>query len=444
MLEQTDNPAPAAAHILMIDGDTERVRILGEILAQAGYTTRTAEQGQQALHMLSLQRFDLIVLSIGLWGMNSYQLLSRLKAAGVLNTTPVLMLTAEEGTPGIKQCFELGASDYIAAPFLPEVVTVRVRAALLQQRLRKQTVLEAQEAAHSEHLHKIERDVEIARRIQLGFLPSELPALPGWEIAASFHPAREVAGDFYDAFTLINNRRVAFLIADVCDKGVGSAMFMALSISLIRAYARVNYDLTWTDALADLPGSGQRRSSGRTLLPSIGTNALRNSVFMTNEYITTHHKDMNYFVTLFIGILDPASGALLYINGGHEPPIIMGADGSRKAELATTGPAVGIFPNVGFEIEQAQLDPGDTIFCYTDGVTDARNPQRAFFGEERVQQLLAQPAPSASKLLQRFETNIQAHIGSALQFDDITMLAVRRIPHDEQQPPTDEPSGGLA
>ena len=100
-----------------------------------------------------------------------------------------------------------------------------------------------------ENLLKLERDVQIARKIQESFLPGELPQPAGWEIAARFHPAREVAGDFYDSFQLTQGRRVALVIADVCDKGVGAALFMALFRSLYRAYSQQNYSMRWTDVM---------------------------------------------------------------------------------------------------------------------------------------------------------------------------------------------------
>lgn len=124
---------------------------------------------------------------------------------------------------------------------------------------------------------------------------------------------------------------------------------------------------------------------------------------------------------------------LAYVNGGHCPPVLVGTEGI-KTTLETTGPAVGLFPNVEFGIAHAQLEPGDILFCYTDGVTDARDPERVFFGEERLQELLTQSTTSATELLNRFEWNLQAHIASADQFDDITMLAVQWTPHEQSSP----------
>jgi sigma-B regulation protein RsbU (phosphoserine phosphatase) len=264
-----------------------------------------------------------------------------------------------------------------------------------------------------EELLKFEHDLQVGRRIQADFLPRELPQLPGWEIAARFQPARQVAGDFYDAFVRPDGA-IGLLIADVVDKGVGAALFMALSRSLLRAYSR----------LGGLDDDGQ----GAT--PSINTQAL-NAVRLTNDYIAEYHGHMSMFVTLFFALLDPASGLLTYTNAGHNPPYILGPTGVVKAELEPTGPAAGLFPGMDFEIQRVTLEPGDLLMTFTDGVTEARDPSGGFFGEERLLSLLKQPAASASEHLDRIETALQAHVAGVDQADDITMLAVRRLPASE-------------
>ncbi|MBW4427856.1 MAG: PP2C family protein-serine/threonine phosphatase [Nostoc desertorum CM1-VF14] len=270
-----------------------------------------------------------------------------------------------------------------------------------------------------------ERDLQIARMIQADFLPEALPQIPGWEIAARFHPARVVGGDFYDAFPLANHR-IGIVIADVCDKGVGAALFMSLFRSLIRAFAQQNYTLSWLDALTDKGSKSIKEGRQRAQAPRIGTTVLKNAVNLTNNYIANNHSRINMFATLFFGVLNPGTGLLHYVNGGHEPPIIFGANGI-KARLKPTGPAVGMMPDREFGIDQIQLEPDDILVAYSDGVTDARNPKREFFGEEKLLSLLQQPAFSATAALDRIEASVYAHIGDADQFDDITMLALHRV-----------------
>jgi sigma-B regulation protein RsbU (phosphoserine phosphatase) len=226
-------------------------------------------------------------------------------------------------------------------------------------------------------------------------LPTQLPQVSGWEIAASFSPAREVAGDFYDAFSLQDDTKVCLVIADVCDKGVGAALFMALSRSLIHAFAE------WQQA-----GVG-------------------NPIEFTNEYILRNHLQANMFITLFFGVLEPSTGLLSYVNSGHNPPVIIGATGV-KTHLLPTGPATGIFPGWTFQLHQVYLEPGDVLFAYTDGVTEARNADGDFFTDKRLLQLLEEPAASAADLLQRVEESVRSYSAFADQSDDITMLVARR------------------
>lgn len=323
-----------------------------------------------------------------------------------------------------------GVSDFLLPPFDAELVHLRL--ASLLERL-QQRVLRAEETERDELL-KLERDLQIGHDIQLGFLPSVLPQPEGWEITAFFHPAREVAGDFYDAFSMVNGRRVGFVIADVCDKGVGAALFMSLFRTLVRSNAQHNTSLSWMD-----PSSGsvtedkdwlsgdpaQRRQS----LPTIGTGPLLNAVVSTNDYITENHMEQGYFATMFVGLLDPSNGSLVYINGGHNPPVLQRVDGSRDL-LRPTGPAVGMLPGVKFKLGQARIGPGDVLFAYTDGVPEARAPGGAFFTEDRMLELVAEGAPTAQELLDLVAGRLRDHIASAPQFDDITMMALRRRPLD--------------
>ncbi len=278
-------------------------------------------------------------------------------------------------------------------------------------------------------MYKIENDIQIARRIQLNFLPSTLPEITGWEIGGRFQPAREVAGDFYDFFTMMNERRLGIIIADVCDKGVGAALFMSLTRSLLRAFALHSHNVNWAENLFEDPNSSFSLKTGGGRL-AIRANALKTAVVDTNEYITEHHLDLNMFATMFFGMLDPATGTLLYINGGHCPPMIIGPDGTIKQRLEPTGPAVGMFPGAEFEISDAQIDPGDILLGFTDGVTDARNPDGKLYHEEGLISLIRPPLDSANGLLDRIHGALNNYISDAVQFDDITMVAARRLPQE--------------
>ena len=248
---------------------------------------------------------------------------------------------------------------------------------------------------------------------------------------AKFHPARQVAGDFFDAFP-VGRDKVGLVIADVCDKGVGPAIFMSLSRSLLRAFAEQHRPLNWLDSLTvDLPPDEvQKRMKRQRMLLSGGTSALL-AVELTNKYICENHGDMNMFATLFFGVLDPVTGTLTYVNGGHDSPVIIDCNGQVKTRLQPTGPAIGVISDADFDIEQTSLDPGDLLMMFTDGATDALNPQGELFGEKCLIGLLQQPISSVKALLDHIVESLQTHIAEADQFDDITMLAARRAPEPQ-------------
>ena len=272
----------------------------------------------------------------------------------------------------------------------------------------------------------LNNELEKGRSMQINFLPNKLLQLPGWETAAFFKPARQVAGDFYDIFQLPGGS-IGFVVADVCDKGVGAALFMALFRSLIRVFsgqtALDGLPLTCSETLLDEPA---RFADGSSLDPTHIT-ALK-AVKLTNDYIALNHGDLAMFATLFFGILDPDSGLLSYINGGHEPLFIVGPGGGVKEPLSFTGPAVGIETEIDFKIQQTHMESGDILLGYTDGVTEAVTSDGAFFTMERLVSILETPAATVTELLDRIASSLQEHVGGADQFDDITLLAIRRIP----------------
>ncbi|UZQ52879.1 SpoIIE family protein phosphatase [Trichothermofontia sichuanensis B231] len=292
----------------------------------------------------------------------------------------------------------------------------------------------AQEALRE--TEKYERDVHIGRQIQADFFPKILPNLPDWEVAFHFSPAREVAGDFYDTFPLIHGW-AGFVIADVCDKGVGAALFMALFRSLIRSFTETNTSITWDDVIYyadDKPlTEGVQRRRRQRASPSIAETALTKGISLTNNYIATTHSETNMFATTFFAVLDPATGIMKYINGGHEPPVIVGRDGIIKCRLKRTGPAVGMIANAKFKIEGIQLEPGDTLIAYTDGVTDARTPDGQLFSEKRLFNVIEEGYAPVGRILDRIVTRLRNHIADADQFDDITMLGVQWSPTVSQE-----------
>jgi serine phosphatase RsbU (regulator of sigma subunit) len=204
---------------------------------------------------------------------------------------------------------------------------------------------------------------------------------------------------------------------------------MALSRSLLRAFAEQHRttisELLTVDQLSPIAADIRDRLNLSAETGVLGV------VKLTNDYIAKNHADLTMFATLFFGVLDPQMGSLTYINAGHDPPAIISSTGVIKERLTPTGPAMGMLPDMDFDILQVSLEPGDTLMTFTDGVTDARDPNGEFFSKEGLLALLEQPTPSAQTLLDRIENSLRAHIADADQFDDITMLAVRRTPLSE-------------
>jgi sigma-B regulation protein RsbU (phosphoserine phosphatase) len=272
-----------------------------------------------------------------------------------------------------------------------------------------------------ERIKVVEFELEKGQKIQRDFLPTTIPTFPDWNIATCFFPAGKVSGDFYDVFKF-SDGNVGLVIADVCDKGVGSALYMALFRSLIRVFAEQAASIDPT-VISQI----DRSSNRLTAAPSSENKELMRlrAVPFTNNYIAQTHGDEGMFATLFFGVLNPVTGQLYYINAGHEPLYFIDANGVKKA-LDPTGPAVGMFPNSAFDTGQIQFEQGDMLIGYTDGVTEARSPQDELFTRSRLKSLVEQPFSSATDLLDRVKTSLFAFIDIAPMGDDVTMLAVQR------------------
>ncbi len=410
--------------LLVVDTHELERNMLSRQLDALGYGVTTAKDGPEALDQIGLHSFDLVLLDTGLAQEGTASLLQYFKRDEKLRGIPVILIgqASEDNVEQLGRYLEMGADDFVYKPFSAIMLRTRLNACLELRRLRS----EEEAFARNDELLKIQHDVEVGHKIQIGFLPQQLPQPTGWEIAARFEPAREVAGDFYEAFSMSQNRRLGILLGDVCDKGVGAALFMTLFRSLLRAFAQQNYpERGIFDTLSRAPSAehpGQRLAH-----IGIASTSLTEAVLRTNNYIIENHGDTNMFATLFFAVLDPATGAVIYVNAGHNPPAIVGSNGI-KTRLNPTGPAVGIALDGPFEIGQAQLDPGDLLFIFTDGVTDAKNSKGERFTEKRMLGLVTQPAQSAAGLLGGVDASVRLHIGAAAQFDDITMVAVRRAP----------------
>ena len=272
---------------------------------------------------------------------------------------------------------------------------------------------------------KAERELQIARDIQNSFLVKDYPQPKGWEIATRIRPAKQVSGDFYDVFPVSASKQIALIMADVCDKGVGAAMFMAIFRTLFRAFSDQQYILRWAGVPTNDPVATPSVVLRRDAVLASGAPSLRNAIELTNNYIATQHGNSNMFATVFFGLLNPEDGSLFYINAGHEEPLIF-SGGALRARLAPTGPAVGMLPNREFKIERTVLAPGESLLLYTDGATDALNTANQRFSEEQLLAVAGGSSSAAGTLISALDAALAKHIAGIEQFDDITFLAVNR------------------
>ncbi|KAB8144945.1 SpoIIE family protein phosphatase [Chloroflexia bacterium SDU3-3] len=394
-------------YLLVVHHHFEIYDSLRAHLESSGYTMICIPEAQQALSMLRKQPSDLVLIALDLPDMRGSDLLTAIKSDPDLHAIPVMMITEHSNSPHLEECLSLGAYDHIHPSMSPMLQQARIRMCLQYGLMHNPTRVNPEKEVL---LIKIEHDLQIGQDIQSDFLPRDLPDFPTWQIADFYKPAREVGGDLYDVFTTMHDQYICLIIGDVCDKGVGAALFMALFRSLFRAAAQQQIPASPDQP----PYPGDQESQ-----------VLYDTFNLVNNYVIDNHGDKGYFATLFFGILNPSDGSLFYVNGGHVPALIVGDQGI-KHRLTPTGPAVGIIPNTTFDIQRIQLDPGDILFTYTDGVTDARNPERRLFGEQRLIEML-HTGVSAADLVTQISTQLALHIGNAEQYDDITMLVVEHM-----------------
>jgi len=387
--------------ILIVDDEPFNVDYLEQELEELGYDTVAAADGVAALEQVAAVAPDVVLLDIMMPRMDGFEVLSRLRDDPDTRQLPVVIISAMDDMDSIVRGLEMGAEDYLPKPFDPVILQARLSSSIEKKQLRDKEQL---------YLQSLERELEIGRQIQAGFLPRHIPQPENWEIAAHFAAAREVAGDFYDAFTLPDRDRVGLIVGDVSDKGVGAALFMTLFRSLLRAALN-------PASLGDSTGPPGPDDAA----------FLQHSVQLTNNYIARMHGDTGMFATLFFGLLDPRSGSLRYINAGQEPGIVANA-GGIKNRLPATGPVVGILEGTEYAVADTVLAPGDMLLLFSDGVTDAENERHEFFSRGRLLEQFTPFPATAELLLQRVKERLAQHMGAMKQFDDITLLSVYRCP----------------
>ena len=242
---------------------------------------------------------------------------------------------------------------------------------------------------------RIDAELEFAKAIQHSALPSVFPPYPNrteFDIWACMFTAKEVGGDFYD-FYFVNDDTLAFLIADVSGKGIPAAMFMMTSKTLLKSYAEEGLEV--------------------------------NEVFTNANEKLCEGNDAGMFVTAWMGMLNTKTGVVTFANAGHNPPLVKHADGSFEYLKSRAGFVLAGMEGIRYRKNELQLQPGDKIYLYTDGVTEATDANEQLYGEERLLNILNSLEKSGvEEICTKVKVDVDLFVGEAPQFDDITMLCL--------------------
>lgn len=385
-----------APRILVVDDNDDNRYTLTLYLDLEGYTNvEAAHDGEEAIARLAAAGFDLVLLDVMMPKLNGYEVLAWIKDQARLRDVPVIMISALNEMNSVIRCIELGAVDYLLKPFNPVMLKARIGATLEKKRLRDEVAA---------HVARLEAELNAARRLQMAMVPHSFPAPTAEfpiDLCASMEPAREVGGDLYDFF-VTQDGKLWFLVGDVSGKGMPAALFMARAKSLIRI-------------ATDLMRSANGASAGPADI-----------LARVNRELCQDNSDM-MFVTMFFGMLTPGSGEVEFCNAGHNAPYRLNGKAVETIEGAK-GIILGIRPDAVYASARLLLAPGEGIYVFTDGVTEANNATEEMFGETRLEGVLraAAGAPSAA-IVKSVAEAVRGFVGTALPFDDITMLALRRL-----------------
>lgn len=384
----------------LVAGNAEDI---GRQLEQEGYLVTSAADAADALAKLRAERFDLVLVDVDVPGMGGSQLVTTLRRDAELATLPVLVASRSDEMAAIERCLECGADDYLPAVFGSAVLRARVSAALERRRVQDS--------------QNLRREMAVARSIQRDFLPESLPVVAGVQLEAALHPARQVSGDFYDAFLVGSSGKLLLVVGDVCDKGAGAAMFMALFRSLIRASA----DPVGGGAIQMI--GGRRTFVRQALEEATSADLLTRVASFTNNYIARLHGRTNMFATVFMATIDPFAGEFVYLNAGHEPALVIAPDG-RIRELRPTGPALGMLPDSKYTAKEGTLNSGESLFAFSDGLVEARSPAGEVYGNDRLREVLrSHRGGGAAELVAAVVEAMRVFGRQAEPHDDLTMLA---------------------
>ncbi len=373
------------SRILIVDDVRTNVDVLVQALRDE-YKLSVALSGEQALRSIEKEPPDLVLLDIVLPGLDGYEVCRRLRATPATREIPVMFLSALEDVVNKTRGFEAGGNDYLVKPFEILEVKARVRS-LLKAKAYSDAVKE-----------KIASELEVARQIQLGILTQDvsIPAAgSGLEICSFLEPAREVGGDLYEVLRARDGSLVC-VIGDVSGKGIPAALFMAITITLVRTLA-------------------PRFPKPEELLKQI------------SDSLATQNP-RNMFVTLFCAVYCPKESRLTYASAGHPPPLLI-RRGNSSFLPCEPSVVAGVVPSLIIGSRSLTLEPNDLLLFYTDGVTEAFNERGELLGENRMLSEAADfTGKSPAEAIKRLLESVRNHAGDHPQSDDIAILALGKKP----------------
>lgn len=349
-----------------------------------------AENGLEALtKLIEHPDIGIILTDINMPEMDGLTLLTKINE--LKNPTlKTVIVSAYGDMENIRTAMNRGAFDFATKPIDFEDLEITIKKTIEQVGILQKAEKD------SKQLSAIRHDLKIAKEIQQSILPKKFPPFPNrkdFEIYASMNSAKSVGGDFYDFF-LINDEMLGFVIADVSDKGIPAAIYMAVSRTIIRAAALTGLS----------PDKCMEYSND----------------LLSKENIS----DM--FVTVFYGILNTKTGEIIYSNAGHNPPCILKKDGTVVETELTHDIVLGIMEDAKFKTKNISLKPGDTIYLYTDGVTEAMNKKNELYSEKRLEKELIQYKDSSpQEIINGIISSVEEFTKGAEQSDDITMLTLK-------------------
>ena len=346
-----------------------------------------AHNGAEALERLSEDNeIDMVLSDINMPVMDGLTLLEQIPS--VDPNVRAVIVSAYGDMQNIRGAMNRGAFDFVTKPIDFEDLRITIERTLAHLALWREA-LESRDK-----LIVLKNELDLANKMQQSILPTDFHNDSDYQLFGSMEPARDVGGDFFDVLNLPDGR-IGIAVADVSGKGVPAALFMMSSHTLLRSSA---------------------------LLRSGPSEVLREVNNLLEE-----NNEAAMFVTLFFAIFDPATGEFEYANGGHNPPLVVRADGASALLPLPTGIALGVAPDFEFERSAITLSPGDAIVLYTDGVTEAEDVRQDQFGVARLQEVFEDSPPSdAQKATTDVFRAVKAFAGDAPQFDDITCLTLYR------------------